>query len=795
MQIISNSDSGGVMRYRPMRRVLPALFGFAFLLLLAPQAVAQEGGIGIFTEGERYETIYVPGKPGEVPSAPTIQAAVDMAKGPTFISVSLAESPGFMAEGKEIAVGLAGTTITTSITFISCPRAILSGYPNFTAQSLIAFVKCQNILMQFGTTEAVVVEDSSYGHIHKNAINHGLYIRRSAGIAVSLDMFTHAAPSLVVADSNDAPPSSPPPLEWARYDMPYGRYTISVGGCVFEKIGATLVPTAAARLYNSRVLISGSHFEDLEVRGIEAQNCQDVSLLNNSFNKIKEAGILFFNSEGIAEGNKMGGIAPGDFATSTGVYAATVGDKPSRRTRVRLAGNEVTDAVQGIFAANATVEITGNKIYGGDFGVVVEAGSDGSIVGGLFRGTKFYGMAIYNVAPGFLIENTTMDSVLGYGLLIYDTKQITVKNVEWRAQCEECDRAENIRNALGTGGIHILASEVTLDYIRISSRVTGAILLVEAGFVDRRSIVQCTLSSFTAAGKGTGVIVDGSTLTGGFSSWDEARSVVAQYGAAVTLSNSELISNINGANSGTSIITPVTVESGSQFEITQGQVTQTVLVAVTTDQVARAPDVVRVSGGSQIKMSGIGISGLGALVHLVGGSKGVFENCDMSGTTYNETGANTGPLDGLLVEDGDSVADLRNGKIYHQGGIGIRALNGGRITANGLTINDAKTYVQVDDGGKVEMESCQIGQNPNGMVAVRINRGGEAVIRNSSIGYFFDCAVKVAAGGKGELTNCSIHNGNIGIQAEPGATLAQSGTRFESVTTETAGAVSTGGGQ
>src|SRR5581483_7011548 len=102
MQITSNSDSGGMIRCGVARRVLPGLIGLVFLLLLAPQAVAQEVGIGIFTEGERYETIYVPGKPGEVPSAPTIQAAVDMAKGPTFISVSLTESPGFMAEGKEI---------------------------------------------------------------------------------------------------------------------------------------------------------------------------------------------------------------------------------------------------------------------------------------------------------------------------------------------------------------------------------------------------------------------------------------------------------------------------------------------------------------------------------------------------------------------------------------------------------------------------------------------------------------------------------------------------------------------
>jgi hypothetical protein len=793
MRILTNSISRVLMLPRTARAFLATLFGCAFLLLVSPQAVAQQVGIGIFTENERYETIYVPGKPGEIPSAPTIQAAVDMATGPTFISVSLTESPGFLAEGKEIAVGLAGTTVNTPMTFIGCARAIIIGYPNFTATSLIAFVKCQNILVQFGETDAIVIEDSSYGHIHQNTINGGLYIRRSAGIAVSLNLLTRAAPSLVVYDCNDPPPASPPPLEWARYEMPYGRYTVTVEGCTFRKIGPTLVPTAAARLINSRVLMRDCRFEDLEVRGIESQNCQDVSLLSNTFNKVKEAAILFFNSEGLAESNKMGGIA-GDFGASTGIYVATVGDKPSRRSRVRLAQNEITDADRGILASNATVEITGNRIYAGLFGVVVEDGSDGSIVGGLFRGTKFYAMAIYNVAPGFLVENTTMDSVQGYGLLVYDTTKLTVKNVEWRAQCEECDRAENIRQPLVTGGIHILASEVTLDYVRIGSRVTGAVLLIESN-VNRRSTVQCASSSFNAAGEGTGVIVDGATLTGGFSSWDEARSLVAQYGAVVTLLNCQLISDINAANWGTSIITTITVESGSQVELNQGQVTQTVLASVMTDQVLKTPDVVRVSGGSQIKMSGIGISGLGALVHLTGGSKGVFENCELSGTSTNEKGVSIGPAEGLLVEDVDTVAEVRNGKIYHQGAIGIRALFGGRIVANGLTIDNAKTYVQVDDGGKIELESCPIGQNPSGLVAVRINSGGEAIIRNSSIGYFFDCAIKVASGGKGELTNCSIHNGNIGIQAEPGATLAQSGTRFADVTTEVAGAASSGGAQ
>ena len=98
-------------------------------------------------------------------------------------------------------------------------------------------------------------------------------------------------------------------------------------------------------------------------------------------------------------------------------------------------------------------------------------------------------------------------------------------------------------------------------------------------------------------------------------------------------------------------------------------------------------------------------------------------------------------------------------------------------------------------GGKAELDSCTIGQDPSGVIGLRINSGGEAVVRNCNIGYFFDTGIKVASGGKCELTNCSIHNGNIGIQAEPGATLSQSGTQFRDVTTEVGGAAAAGGAQ
>src|SRR5690349_17777803 len=139
MNIIERSLPGTGMSYEARRRILFGLLGTALLLLASPSAQAQQEGIGIFTGGEHYAEIYVPGKPGEIPSAPTIQAAIDMAKGPTLISVSLPESPGFLAEGKEVAISLAGTTITTPMTFIGCSRAILIGYPTFTTEAMIAF--------------------------------------------------------------------------------------------------------------------------------------------------------------------------------------------------------------------------------------------------------------------------------------------------------------------------------------------------------------------------------------------------------------------------------------------------------------------------------------------------------------------------------------------------------------------------------------------------------------------------------------------------------------------------------
>lgn len=759
---------------RTLRRLL--LCSFALFIFSVPSSMAQQPGIGIFTEP--YDTIYVPGKPGEIPSAPTVQDAIDQAKGRTFISVSLPESPGFLAEGKEIAIGFAGTTVTSSMTFIGCSRAIIIGYPNFTTAAMIAFVKCQNILVQFGDTGRIVIEDSSYGAIYSNTIKDGLFVQRSSGITITSDLFTQAAPSLVIRECNDPPPASPPPADWAKYSLPY---PVAIEGCTVQKIGPTLTPASAVLFIDSRVSMQRCNLEDLEVRGIESHACQDISLQFNTFNKVNESAILFFNSEGLAQVNKIGAVAPGDSATSTGIYVATVGEKPSRRSRVRLEQNEIYNAERGIVAQNATVNITGNRIFGGLFGVIVRDNTDGSIVGGLFRGNKFYGMVIYRVAPGFVVENTTMDSVEGYGLLVYDARQVLVKNVEWRAQCDEgCDHSENIRQALLTGGIQILGSEVTLDYVRISSRLTGAVLLVEGA--DRRSTVQCSQSMFTAQGAGTAVIIDGSTLTGNLSSWSDGPSFIAQYKAEVSLSGGERIRS--------DFHTALAVQNESSFELT-----------ASTGFIERSNglatmDLVTVSGASKIHLTNVAVSSPngGALIHLTGGSNGLFESCELSGSRVADNRAEQGPPDGLLVEDEGSVANLRNGKIYHQGGIGIRALFGGHVLANGLLVNMSKSYVQVDAGGKAEFDGCTLGETPGAQTSVRINPGGEAIIRNSAIGYFFDYGIKVLSGGKCELINCSIHNGATGLHTEPGAILSQSGTRFTDVNTETAGSV-TGGGQ
>src|SRR5262249_20228183 len=156
----------------------------------------------------------------------------------------------------------------------------------------------------------------------------------------------------------------------------------------------------AALLIDSRVLMGECRFEDLEARGIESRNCADVMLRFNTFNHVNESAILFFNSEGLAEYNKMGAIAPADLAASTGIYVDTVGEKPPRLSRVRVKENEILDADRGIVANHSTVEISGNKVFGGFFGVIAKAGSDGSIIGDQFRGTRFYAIVVFQVAPG-----------------------------------------------------------------------------------------------------------------------------------------------------------------------------------------------------------------------------------------------------------------------------------------------------------------------------------------------------------------------------------------------------------
>jgi hypothetical protein len=103
MYTINGSKRGVLTPHRAIRCFSLGAFGIVLLLVFSRPAIAQQEGIGIFTEGERYAEIYVPGKPGEANSAPTIQDAIDKAKGPTFISVSLSESPGFLAEVNEAA--------------------------------------------------------------------------------------------------------------------------------------------------------------------------------------------------------------------------------------------------------------------------------------------------------------------------------------------------------------------------------------------------------------------------------------------------------------------------------------------------------------------------------------------------------------------------------------------------------------------------------------------------------------------------------------------------------------------
>jgi hypothetical protein len=102
------------------------------------------------------EQIYVPGR-WDLPSAPTVQAAVDMATGPTDIHVDLKESPGFAAEGKvDLHIGFEQTKVTSSMTFTNCREVWLGGC---TTAMPISFDRCERSVLLNVRCADIVVQD------------------------------------------------------------------------------------------------------------------------------------------------------------------------------------------------------------------------------------------------------------------------------------------------------------------------------------------------------------------------------------------------------------------------------------------------------------------------------------------------------------------------------------------------------------------------------------------------------------------------------------------------------------
>lgn len=730
---------------------------FLVVVLISPSVVAQPGD----------NTIYVPGKEG-IRSAPTVQAAIDMASGPTEISVSLPESPGFAASEKNVGISFGGTKVTGSMTFDKCSRASVSG---FKTTALIAFTKSKNIQVQLGEAASISIEDSELAVVFKLTITGGLHVTRSTGVAISQCSFTGEHTGVIVKDSTKSPP--------AEFANSYGPHTVLIQYCEFRKT-AKNIPVMGE---GSRVVVTRNTFADLGYRGIQLTQCRDAKIDNNTFNKVGDVAILFFDSEGVVEYNKIAGIkaveGKEEAKYGTGIDIVNKEDKSSLRPRVTIKGNEIYGVEEAITTSGSTINITGNLMADGLFGIIASSQSDGSLSGNTARGTKMIGLFVLETAPGFLVETNIMESVEGFGLLVAESKQVMVKNNHWTARGET---STTMMQPVRAAGMQIENSEVTLENNSVGGDISGVGLAVLSG-----STVTSSSSIFTSTGQGRGIVVDGSTLAGSISShaW-QGTALHLSNGAKVTLSGAGLASGGKSA---------IVLEGGSSLDLTDG-----VLNNVVGPTYQGEDDIVSVTGQSKIRLTRTSISLLNkgrVGVRLAGRSEGVFNSCEIHGnravapsSQYPNGKRFEGSYDGLLVEGEGSKAEFQNGLIYVGAGDGVRVRSGGQVTLTGTKFRQAENSVRVESGGSAEIQGCMIQDDQAlGENGVRVDAGGQAKINNSTLQRNLGAAVWVAQGGKCEVYGSTLKTSKLGIKADPGATVVQSGNQFSELTTNIEGDV------
>lgn len=756
------------------------------LALGAALAVAGHLTGAALAQAPKRKEIFVPVLPANDtrPSAPTIQAAIDLATGPTDISVwdsKMKTSDGFTAVDANVTVILPfDISITGAVTFTGCTGSGVSG--KFVATELIAFQKCRAAFLATGRSTAGVLAEDCENVKLTHVFQGGLFVVRSTGVLVQESQFTKKG--VMIRDC-----LAPPPADMAAKGWTYPVY---VNPNRFEDIN----DGPAVFVHNSRVRIERNTFEKLGGRGIEVQHSKDCTVTINTLAKVHEVGIAVFDSACEVTLNKINDVTATPLSCGILVESTPPKDgKQPERARAKVQMNEIGEAQVGILALRSSVATEGNKVYGGQFGLVAGLEADGEFTKDICNRTKYFGMVLAGLTGGFRVFDSTMNEVEGYGMLVSGSKNIRLQSNRWTAHGESIDRmVQPVRE----GGICILSSEVTLANDEVASQMTGAGLLVTGG-----SKVRCTDgNSFVSTSPrplegpvvtGPGIVVDGSSVTGTISGFGSINTALwLGNGASVTADNGSFMSQ-------RAVV--VVVEGGSTLEMNKGRITGAALTGGPRPFVPGAADTVAVGGGSKLRLNGTEVlnGGARAAVHLTGGSQAHLESALLQGHRIGEQSVTLpsgrlfeGPFDGLLVEGIGTTATVRGGTLQTQRGDCIRVGAGGQVTVRDATFRLGDTNIHVQSGGNVELRGCAIkdfvGTGQQGLL---VDEGGHAISEGNTY-QFGHTLVHVEKNGTCSLSGDSLRNATFGIKAEPGAKVTATNVRFDTVTTPQSGTITKG---
>ncbi|MBA4068135.1 MAG: hypothetical protein C0501_31430, partial [Isosphaera sp.] len=635
-----------------MYRLLCVLMlGTGLYGLMATTATAQEN-----PKKENRKKIYVPKRPGlpDAPSAASLQAAVDMAVGPTDIDCDLlTEDGGFLAQDKDIRVGISARTVVGSMTFVNCVAPMVNS--EGPVNRAITFEKCKNVWVRVGEARGGIRIDECE-HVLVNPTdammpvrNRGIFVSNSTGVNISSCLLTESGEGVVIRDCLKKPPA-----EWSKS---FGDHPVRVVDCKFTKLRASTIrgSEVGVNAGRSRVKVERCTFEEYPGAGVMFRECIGCDVFDNNFRKLGAGGIYFFDTEGTAQANTIGGAL-------SGIHAATNSKDPKLRTKARLQDNTITGVGHGIVAHRSTLNSTGNRVTAGAIGVLAADGCDG-VISDVCVKCPYYGIGLIEVAKGFTITGSLMEET-NIGLGIHKCEHVIIKNNHW-TQTRKPGTGPNgpMINPVTDSGIQVFASIVEMDNVTVQSAVTTSALSVV-----EKSTVRCS-GSFASYGDGAGVFIEDSTLTGNL----RAR---GGKEPALHLDNSAKV-KLTGeaqrivATRGRAIL----VEGNSTLDFTKADVTRD-----SSSNPIATDELILVDGGlpsldpaqkTKARLAEMSIAhSSGVLVRVKGHSECVLDQALLSGNQTDGKKPFSGPEDGLLVEGG--AVDVIKSTIKPQGRHGLR---------------------------------------------------------------------------------------------------------------------------